>query len=365
MKRLSLVAVVAFAVLLSFPRVCPPALAELTLNADLEIDTSYLSTDDDDTDRGNTDSTADQQTTTYDLAGRIRVVPGIRKESGRLFMEAKAEILAQLDGDVTVDDAWGKIGTSLVDFQIGRWEAWDLFYKSNDMLIIDAPNGPTRYETNFARGRFGAPGQAAIHVFPAEALGFEVGAVYGNELDDDDDDDDNDANNKIGVRPVIDVKLGNFNLFGGVEYVQTTSTIDDDSIESLKEATQFGYGGRLQAVFGIATLNLQYAHGIEGGKDDVGVELADETTDSCGALLDLGVRSDVLTLGSFFTTWEQDNNNYEKDHCQYYAAYAHPLPIDGATIKFAVAYATSTEETAGEDIDSDALGFKMRLNYDF
>lgn len=364
MKRLSLVAVVAFTLLFPLPQVCPPALAELTLNGDLEIDTSYLSTDDDDTDRGDTTSNADQQTTTYDLAGRIKVVPGVRKEAGRLYMEAKAEILAQLDGDVTVDDAWGKIGTSLVDFQIGRFEAWDLFYKSNDMLIVDAPNGPTRYETNFARGRFGAPGQAAIHVFPIEALGFEVGAVYGNELDDDDDDDD-DANNKIGVRPVIDIKLGNFNLFGGVEYVQTTSTIDDDSIGSLKEATQFGYGGRLQGIFGILTLNLQYAHGIEGGKDDLGVELADETTDSYGALLDLGVGSSVLTLGSFFTTWEQDNNDYEKDHCQYYAAYAHPLPIDGATIKFAASYAISTEETATDDIDSNTLGFMMRLNYDF
>jgi len=363
MKRLLLVAVFMFAVLLPFSLFCSPALAKVALNGDLEIDTSYLSTDDDDADRNDTISNTGQQTNTYDLAGRIRVVPGIRKESGRLFMEAKAEILAQLDGDVTVDDAWGKIGTSLVDFQIGRWEAWDLFYKSNDMLIIDAPNGPTRYETNFARGRFGAPGQAAIHFFPAEALGFEVGAVYGNELDDDDDDDD--ANNKIGVRPVLDVKLGNFNLFGGVEYVRTECTIDDDSIESLKESTQFGYGGRLQAVFGIATLNLQYAHGIAGGKDDLGVELADETTDSSGALLDLGMGSSVLTIGSFFTTWEQDNNDYGKDHFQYYAAYAHPLPINGATIKFALAYATSREETAGDDIESDALGFKMRLNYDF
>lgn len=363
MKRLSLVAVVAFAVLLQFFGYSPPALAEVTLNADLEIDTNYITTNDDDSDRSNAVSNEDQETTDYDMSGRIRVVPSIRKEAGKLFMEAKAEILANLDGDVTVDDAWGKIGTSMVDFQIGRFEAWDLFYKSNDMLIVDAPNAPTRYETNYARGRYGAPGQFAIHFFPTEAFGLEVAAVYGKELDDDDDDVE-DYNNKIGVRPAIDVKLGNFNLFGGVEYVKAEGTIDD-SIDSQKESDQFGYGGRLQAVFGIMTLNLQYAHGIVGGKDDLGVDLEDETTDSYGAVCDLGLGSGALTLGAFFTTWEQDNNNYQKDHSQYYAAYAHPLPIEGTTIKFAASYATSTEETAGPDIESDALGFEMRLNYDF
>lgn len=274
-------------------------------------------------------------------------------------MEAKAEILAKTDNSVGTDDVWGKIGTSTFDFQIGRFEAWCLFEKSNDMLIIDAPNGATRYEANYARGRFDAPGQIALHFFPGDIVSFELGAVYGKESDEEDEESEN---NKIGLRPVMNFELGPFTLTGGLDYVQTTNTVDDNKAT----IDEMGYGAKIQGTFGIAKLSLNYAQGTHSEQDASGFDLPDETTVSYGALCDLTfAENSVLTIAGYYTTWEQDNNSADKEHTQYVLAYAHPLPIDGTTIKFAISYANATENAAQGDIESDALGFKIRLNYAF
>ena len=71
-----------------------------------------------------------------------------------------------------------------------------------------------------------------------------------------------------------------------------------------------------------------------------------------------------LTLAAFFTKWEEDNNTYDREHDQYYIIYAHPLPIDGTTIRFAASQAAASDDDPSVG-DSDALGFKVRLNYNF
>ena len=140
-------------------------------------------------------------------------------------------------------------------------------------------------------------------------------------------------------------------------------TPQNDDLEA--DITRFGFGARVKAALGIATLGINYASGTEGGTDTAGNDLADETTNSMGGYCDLAIGQGVLTLAAFYTTWEQDDYDYDKNHLQYYAAYAHPLPIEGATIKFAASFANATEESAGGDIDSSASGFKVRLNYNF
>lgn len=318
---------------------CSPVYAEIDISGDLEIDTSYTTT--------STDPSTD--TTEYDLGGRIKIAPVARKEVGKLFFEAKAEILAKTisDGDgVQVDDVYGKIGTSSFDVQIGRYEAWNLYDESNDMLIVGAPNGVDRYKAAAARGRIDSAGQLAIHAFAGDAFSFEGGIVYGKDG----------ADNVFGLRPVILTKFDNFEFAAGVDYLNTAP--QDDS--ATNETTTLGYGARIKAVLGIATLGINYASGTleETGQPD-------ETTNSLGGYCDLALGNGVLTLGGSMTIWEEDNIAFEKEHTQYYIAYAHPLPIDGAAIKFAVSQANATEETATGDVDSDALGFKVRLYYAF
>jgi hypothetical protein len=323
---------------------CADTFAEtspITLTGDLEIDTSYQT--------GSLDP--DTDTTTYDQGGRIKVSPTARKEAGNLFFEAKADILAKLDGSVAIDDAYGKMGNSIFDVQVGRFEGWSLFDKGVDIIIVDAPNGAGRYEANYARGRMGDAGQVALHVTPNDVFGLEAGLVYGNEGDD----------NLLGARPVIQTTFGNFEIAAGLDYLSMTPK--DDDAES--ETTKFGYGAKAKAVFGIATLGINYASGTVGGKDADGADIDDVTTASLGGYCDLAVGKGTISLAAFLTNQEEDGSSFENQHTQYFITYAHPLPIDGAVIKIGASQASATQETADGDVDSESLGFKVRLNYTF
>lgn len=344
-----------------------PVQAEITIAGDLETNTHYVTT--------STDPSTD--TTEYDLSGRVNIVPSVRNEAGNLYMESTANILCNLDGTVSIDDAWGKIGTSVFDVQIGRFEGWSLFDKGVDIIIVDAPGGASRYETNAARGRMGTPGQLALHVLPNDIFGFEAGFVYGNdsysdtytvtETDPDTGEDvevetDTDVSvNVVGVRPVISVTAGPVVFSAGVDYLMATPKDDDGNYEK----TQVGYGAKVKATFGIATLGLNYASGTEDGKHSNDTDFVEQTTNSFGGYCDLGLGKGTLSLAAFYTTLEQEHSSYDKNHTQYFVSYSHPLPVEGAVIRFGVSGANATKESASGDIDSDALGFKVRLNYAF
>ncbi len=326
-----------------------PVQADFSVVGDLEIDTTYTA--------NSTDPDADD--TVYDLNGRIKVQPTARKEAGNLYMEAIAQILAKVDGSAGIDDCWGKIGTSKFDVQIGRYEAWNLYDESNDMLIVDAPTGAARYKANYARGRMDGAGQLALHVLPSDAFGFEVGLVYGQDSADLGG-GDTDVN-LVGFRPVILAKFGLVEFSAGADMLTTTP--QDDNAEG--EIAQVGFGARVKAVFSIVTLGINYANGTKGGTDAAtGDDLVDETTSSMGGYCDLALGKGVLTMGGSFTTFEYDGDDYTQEHNQYYVAYAHPLPIDGAAIKFAVSQAAASNDDPTIE-DSDALAFKVRLNYNF
>jgi hypothetical protein len=332
--------------------------ADISLNGELRVDTSYTANSQDNPGSSSTDNTV------YDQTGRVKLIPSIRKEAGTLYLEAKAEMMANQDGDATVDDAWGKIGTSSFDVQLGRFEAWDLFPKSNDMLIVDAPGGPGRYEANSARGRIDSAGQFALHAFAGEAFGMELGLVYGQDGSYGINDSTSLDANLLGVRPVINAKFGNFEFAAGADMLSATSKDDSPAAGDDHEQTKTGFGAKAKAVFGIATMGFNYASGTVENTV-ASVDQPDETTNSLGAYVDLAVGDGVLTFAGFMTNWESDNPaEYDEEHTQYFIAYSNPLPFEGASINFAVSQASASDDdpTVG---DSDALGFKVRLQYDF
>ncbi len=330
---------------------CTTVQADVSLSGDLEIDTSYTTQ--------STDSDPNLDETIYDSGGRIKVIPAARTEAGNLYMEAIAQILVKTDGTAATDDAYGKIGTSKFDFQIGRWEAWNLYDESNDMLIVDAPTGAARYKAANARGRIDRAGQLALHVLPNDAFGLEVGFVYGQDSQDLGYGADTDVN-VLGVRPVILTKFGPVEFSAGADMMNITP--QDDSLEA--DISKLGFGARVKATFGIATLGINFASGTEGGTDTAGDDLDDQTTNSVGGYCDLALGKGVLTLGGSFTSLEKDSDDYTQEHNQYYVAYAHPLPVDGAAIKFAVSQASASNDDPTIE-DSDALAFKVRLYYAF
>jgi len=89
---------------------------------------------------------------------RIKVTPHGKTVTVNFFFEAQADITANVDSTVSPDDVWGKIGTSIFDIQIGRFEGISLFDKGEDVKVVDAPGAPERYEANAVCGRLDKPG---------------------------------------------------------------------------------------------------------------------------------------------------------------------------------------------------------------
>jgi hypothetical protein len=337
--------------------------AELSLNGELRVDTRYETTSQD----SSTDKTIQNQ------KGHFKLIPSIRTETGNLYMESKAQLLVKQDGTVAIEDAYGKIGTSKFDVQLGRFQGYKLFNKSNDMYISAAPGGPGRYEAAYARGRFDSAGQLALHAYPSDALGMELGLVYGQDGEDLGQTGDEDAVNVFGVRPVISSKLGPAEFAVGAEMLNYTPQDSDGE----GDISKVGYGAKARAVFGIATLGINYASGTvsktyydtvvtdDGDSQAVAEDQPDETTNTLGAYCDLAIGEGVLSLAAFLTDWEtDDSSDYDKTHNQYFIAYAHPLPIEGAVIKMAVSQASATDDDPSVG-DSDAMGFKVRVQYNF
>jgi hypothetical protein len=357
MKKLSPLLVSTLASIAVFSLIGATVHADINLNGELRVDTTYTTTSQDNPGSSSTDNTI------YDQSGRFKLIPSIRTEAGNLYVEAKTEMLAKTDGDLTIDDAWGKVGTASFDVQIGRFEAWSLFDKSNDMLICEAPGGPGRYEADSARGRIDSAGQVALHAFAGDAFSMELGMVYGQDGSYDVSGSTLDAN-LLGVRPVISTTFGNFEFAAGFDMLSATPQNDSPAVANDHEQTKSGFGAKVKAVAGPATLGINYASGTVENTVAT-VEQSDETTTSMGAYCDLAAGNGVISLAAFLTNWESDSTaEYDREHLQYFIAYAHPLPVDGAVLHFAVSQAAASDDDPSVG-DSDALGFEVRLDYDF
>jgi spore maturation protein CgeB len=154
--------------------------------------------------------------------------------------------------------------------------------------------------------------------------------------------------------------------FGPVEFAVGADMLDitpqNDNLQA--DISKMGFGARVKAAFNIVTLGISYANGTEGGTKVDGTDKDDQTTNTMSGYCDLALGEGVLTLAGLFTTLEKDSDDYTQEHNQFFVSYAHPLPIDGATIKFGVSQASASNDDPGIE-DSEALGFKVRLNYNF
>jgi hypothetical protein len=361
MKKLSL----AVAILLASTLFYANALAleddtGFSIKGNLEINTDYDTTTD-------SSGTSDVDETKYDMGGRIKVTPHGKTVTGNFFFEAQADIMANVDSTVSLDDVWGKIGTGTFDIQIGRFEGISLFDKPEDTKVIDAPGAPARYEANAVRGRLDKPGQIAIHIIPSDAINIEVGTAYGTLVTEDVDEtptDDTDENvtyneNLIGIRPVVAFTFGPMEAAIGMDY-QSTSAQDSDAEY---DSNLLGFGGKIKATFGPATFGIQYTSKTEGRTNSTGTELDDTTTNSLGGVASMTLGPGTLGGGVFYTTSEVDGSNNTQTHTQYYVSYGHPLLVDNVTIKYALGGATADDDD--DTLDSSALGFRVRLVYDF
>jgi len=296
--------------------------ADLTLDADLETDTDATSTE--------------HTSTAYDQNGRVAVNVKGRHTSNNYFVAAKGTLLLTMDGEAKVDDAYIQLGNNVWDVQLGRFEAINLFPLGKDTLVNHA-GGVSVYGANKVRGRAGDDGgQIALHFNASENLKFEVNTIFG-----DDDSLGDNATAVAGIRPSVTFITDAVTISAGYESLNYDLTTGGDVSLS-------GYG--ITAGFNIAAanINVSAAH----MKDDN----TKQKVTSYAANVTYG------NFGAGLVASEEDNaGGMNPEVMTAYAAYTVPLfDIKNASVTFAGSYST-----ADNVADDEAIGARMRLNYNF
>lgn len=258
-----------------------PAFAAVSLDANVELDTTYQNAN-----RGASQS------------GRVELNAASKSEKGGGFVAARASYMAGKGGATTVDDMWVQFGNASGDIKLGRFEAADLFPLGKDVMVedndkLDAADG---FRANKFRGRTSSA-HAALNLNVGGGLGFELGVMADKK--------------NTGVRPVVSFGMSGFSVKLGVE-------------EGKNAAGQkvSGAGLTVGTTMAGAGLNLSFASGKVGGVKG----------ESFGA---------NATFGPAGVGYILDKTGSNKDNI-FYAAYSLPLFETGATITPAVSYAKGT-----------------------
>ncbi len=283
------------------------AQAQLTMDANLELDTTFQS-------KVNKPA-SNSRDSDLNMGGRVEFNVGGKAKNGDAFVAGRASLLLKKDGDTGTDDMWVQFGNAAADVKMGRFEGMDLFPLGKDVYVEGTGYGG--YKANKLRGRFG---KDSVHIAPAFNAGparIEMGVVYSKE-----------KGESRGLRPAVSFGAGPATVRLGAESVRVVGGSGSTN----------GFGASLGYALGAnASMNLNFAK----MKDDKSVGL-NATFGDAG----LGVISDKGAGGSKNTS--------------VYAAYTFPLfGVKGASITPAISYAKGGTGTKNQ------TGARVRVNYSF
>jgi hypothetical protein len=284
-------------------------------------------------------------------------------------------------------DSYVKVGEKRWDVQLGRFLAWEIYYRGQGIELYTAEEAgalgaPPLYWLEVTRGHMNGPGQAAVHYFPIDFLALEVAGVYGQES----------GQNYLGVRPAADLTFRGLRLVAGYEYLDQSPQISADKVE----VTSQGYAARLQYSLAPAgsrwirapagtTFSEEAGKGWIGRVAVFGVEVAHTSVDATriDGEVDAEKTLDKTTVGGFVDVdfwrnsigvgyhWtEQENEQGEKNtHQQAFVSYLYRLPIEGLSVKAVYGFARADIE----DVDVGGLStwsnemssVRVRVRYDF
>jgi hypothetical protein len=266
--------------------------------------------------------------------GRVELNTLAQRALGDYFILGKGTMVMRNGGDLGTDDMYLKLGSSLWDLQLGRFEAADLFPKGKD-VIVEHAGGVTVYEANFVRGRANEGGQIALHVNATDNLQFELATFYG-------DNDTLGADGKLfsGVRPSINYKGDRFLLGAGIEALRRE--VDGDTF------TQMGYGLTAGVELGGNLLRANFA------------QLDDKPTGGKVTTLGLNVLRGNFGAGLVHSLNDGAGAGGDPEVTTVYAGYTIPLlGLDGASITFGASYSLA-DNVSGDDSLAAA---RVRFNY--
>jgi hypothetical protein len=348
------------------PEGIPPARVESANNPKIPIDLSgYFWVDSGYLQSNNAQAGDKEQRTPY-MQGRFVLGAQYERELGDFFGLARLQLLGLVNEFKSTYtphtlDAYVKVGQTRWDVQVGRFLAWEVYYRGQGIELYTAEEagafgGPSMYLLDFTRGHMDQPGQAAVHLYPFTGLGIEVAGVFGQ---------DKSTNQKnLGIRPVARLKLGGLGITAGAEYLEQNALFTGEKART----TSKGFAARVQYTLAGATLGVDYARAnvFDVGIDDlVKTDTSGDRT-SMGAFLDWEVWKSILGLGYHFTEVKNDRSETNQQG-QAFVSYLQKLPIEGLSVKVVYGYAQAFLEnvSARTEYNNDLNSFRVRIGYDF
>ncbi len=288
-----------------------------------------------------------------------------RRLNDALYARAKLELVgfdneyAKSQYEPHTLDAYLQVGTKKFDLQVGRFLAWEVYHRGQGIELYTAEEagalgGPELYWLQTTRGHKNEAGQAAVHYYPFDFLGFEVAGVYGQES----------GQNNLGLRPAADFRLGGLQIMAGAEYLQQSP----QSTAEKTEITSMGYAGRVQYTLGPATLGVNYARADVEYIDHQLLVDTDKslTKTTMGSFLNFDFWNNIIGLG-FHRTTQLNLQGEENIHDQAFVSYLYRLPIKGLSAKAVYGFAQAHVEDVDvkREWNNYLQSFRLRLEYQF
>lgn len=285
--------------------------AQLALDANLELDTTYTNKID--------APATNARDSDLSLGGRVEFNVGAKATNGDAFVAARASLLLKKDGNTGVDDLWVQAGNATADVKLGRFEAMDLFPVGKD-TVLEYAEGYTPYQANTLRGRKGSDVfHGALGLNAAPGLRVELGLVFSKETD-----------QAKGIRPAVMYAAGPLTLRAGLESVKVVgSTAGSETGLGLSAGYQLNKD---------TSINVNFA------------KKEDDKTFGLNAII--GAAGIGLVSGKGATAAQKATTVY--------AVYTLPLMgVKGASITPALSFAKGGTGTKGQ------TAARVRINYAF
>jgi hypothetical protein len=331
----------------------------IELSGYMWVDTGYMA-------RDNALAGSPDQNANY-MQGRFVLAGTFERPFGELYGKAKLELVG-FDNEYTKSqyephtlDAYLQFGTKKFDVQLGRFLAWEVYQRGQGIELYTAEEagalgGSKIYLLDFNWGHMNEVGQAALHYYPFDFLGFELAGVYGQE--------GAGLVNYAGVRPVADFRLGGLQVVGGFEYQRQYPQTTSDKTD----ITSMGFAGRAQYTLGPVTLGVNYSRAdVEHINHEQLVDTDKSAVrTSMGSFLDLDFWKNSIGLGYHRTT-EFNQQSELHTHDQAFVSYLYRLPIQGLSVKGVYGFAKAHRQDNDNDSEWDNYlqSFRLRVAYQF
>lgn len=322
------------------------------------VDTGYMK-------RTNAQAGQYDQDAAY-MQGRFVLGASYSREFGDYFGLARVKLMglvneyAKSQYEPHTLDAFVRIGhKKWGDVQVGRFLAWEVYHRGQGIDLFTAEEAgalgaPEMYWLQTTRGYRNEAGQAALHLYPLDALRFEVAGVYGQESN----------QNNFGVRPVVDLRLGGFQAKAGYELLRQVPQTIADKVET----TVNGFAGMVKYSFPVVTVGANF------GWEDVYVIDIQGLTDSskslkkwsAGGFVDIDFWRGSIGLGYHHTN-QLNRRDEQLSHHQAFLSYLIRLPIKGLWVKAVYGFALGHIEDADtrSSWDNTMHSFRVRISYVF